>query len=226
MPVTALPIIEGRWAFYQTADSPEAGEVNDADPSALTGISSHTDGDARAGLQWPSCAPWPVPPTSARIPISTTGDGDWSHFPSDLHPNNCDLGDSPNIDWELLVLMVIPRTWRRCHQPAAPHTNDASTLFTSFSVLRLESRMGVQRTGGLGGGGTCIWFYGGRGLDDAQTSLWDASSCRVCAGVRGGRESLSHPGCSFVISLSISAVSITCDNCTVPYTRPGTSRGI
>jgi hypothetical protein len=68
----------GRWAINQTADSPEAGEVNDADPSALTGISSPTDGDARTELQWPSCAPWPVPPTNALIPISTTGDADCS----------------------------------------------------------------------------------------------------------------------------------------------------
>jgi hypothetical protein len=64
----------------------------------------------------------------------------------------------------------------------------------------------------------------GRRSDKPWGCQW--SSCRVRAGVRGGRESLSHPGCFFVISLSISAVSITCDNCTFPYTRPGTSRGI
>jgi hypothetical protein len=43
MPVTALPIIERRWVLYQTMDSPEAGEINDVDPSELTGISSPTE---------------------------------------------------------------------------------------------------------------------------------------------------------------------------------------
>jgi hypothetical protein len=73
--------------------------------------------------------------------------------------------------------------------------------------------MGVQRTGG--GGGSALAHGSTEAVD--WTTLgkpWGCQwgSCRVRAGGRGGRESLSYSGgpvCSFVVSTSISAVSIT-----------------